>query len=874
MGALPFMVVGVGGSAGSLEAFRAMVEALPADLGMAVIFMQHMAPALPSMLPELISARSTLPVELAAEGMPIRVNTIYVAPPDALLEVRGGVLHLSPLAAVSHSPPTRVDRLFSSMARDLGPGVIGVLLSGLGSDGTAGLREIKGAAGITMAQDPRSAQFDSMPRFAIQSDVADKVLAPRAIAAELIEIGRHPLAKQLHDHAEEGGAEPQPIENDLARIFSMLRHSSGVDFTYYKQPTIRRRLHRRMVLHKMKDMREYVKYLQDNPGEVSALYQDILIHVTRFFREPDSFQVLTSKVLPQIMENREAESPIRVWVPGCSTGEEPYSVAITLLEFLGDEAGSVPIQIFATDVSDAAVEQARLGVYPESITADVSPERLRRFFTKSDGNFRVAKLVRDCCIFARQDLTKDPPFSKLDLIMCRNVLIYLGPVLQKRLMNMFHYALKPTGFLMLGGAETVGPQIDLFTIADKRHKLYAKKLNAARTDIELPPVEPAAGRFTRRLAPEVRAGNSIQNEANRIILGKYSPPGVIVDNELRIVQFRGQTGLFLEPAPGEASLNLLKMAREGLLYGLRTAIHEARKGEAEVRKQALRAKLPGGTVDVDISVYPLGINAPEGRHFLVLFEKPAVDPDTLPAPAAKGKKKGARPERDDERVQSLQRELAASREYLQSIIQDLEAANEELQSANEEILSSNEELQSTNEELDTAKEELQSTNEELNTVNEELQGRNEELMHANSDLVNLLASVHIAIVMVAADLRVRRYTPMAEKVLNLIPTDIGRPISDIKPNIDCPDLEGLITEAIDSVTIKEREVQDRNGTWYSLRIRPYKNVENRIDGAVLALFDIDSSRRAPKGDAAGGVVGGAARAGTQERVGGDGQNAG
>ena len=631
--------------------------------------------------------------------------------------------------------------------------------------------------------------------------------------------------------------EPARIAPDMHRIFSILRSASGVDFSQYKQPTIRRRLQRRVVLRKFEALSQYVAFLQEHPEEVKALYGDLLIHVTRFFRDPESFDVLNKRTFPVIVENRRDDLPVRVWVPGCSTGEEPYSLTIALLEYFDKHDISYPLQVFATDVSDSAVEYARAGVYPETIARDVSPERLRRFFNKVDGQYRIAKHVRDCCIFARQDITRDPPFSKIDLVLCRNVLIYLGPGIQKRLMSVFHYALKNTGFLMLGGAETVGPHLDLFAILDKRHKLYTKKLLAGmRADLDFPPTEQAhaASEIARRPSTEARPANSIQNEANRIILARYSPPGVIIDNDLKIVQFRGQTGPFLEPAPGEASLNLFKMAREGLLHGLRTAVHEARKTDSEVQKEGLRIKTPTGIMEVRASVLPLGVNSPEGRHFLILFEtKPASPESALGKPPARPKHAGT----ERKRTVQLEQELAASREYLQSIIQDVEAANEELQSANEEVLSSNEELQSTNEELDTAKEELQSTNEELNTLNEELQGRNEELMRVNSDLVNLLASVHIAIVMVAADLRIRRFTPMAEKILNLIPTDIGRPISDIKPNIDCPNLETLIIDCIDSVTIKQLNVKDRSGRILNLRIRPYKNIENRIDGAVLALFE-------------------------------------
>jgi two-component system CheB/CheR fusion protein len=828
-------VIGIAGSAGSLEPLLKILAALPSDLHAAIIFMQHQSRQTPSVLPEVIANAVKPPVQLAIDGMILESGNIFVCPPDAQILVEGKHMRLVQFLEGA-TPRNTIDAFFSSLAHEVDGCTVGVLLSGLSADGTMGLRLLKEAGGITLVQDPSSARCDVMPRSAEMAGVADLVLKPEAIAGELVQLVRHNTMKS--DKAQSKSTKRGPLGNfdeHMPRIFSMLRSASGVDFTYYKQPTIRRRLHRRMVLHRIPTLEKYVQYLLEHPQEITALYQDILIHVTHFFRDPESFEAVIGKIMPRINELHNGDSPIRVWVPGCSTGEEAYSIAIAILEAMRDDMSAIPLQVFATDVSEAAIEHARAGIYPESIVSDVSPERIRRFFTKADGKYRIAKNVRDTCIFARQDLTRDPPFSKLDLIMCRNVLIYLGPVLQKRLINVFHYALKPTGYLMLGAAESVGPHTDLFSIADKRHKIYTKKPATVKSDVTFPATETQSRSDASRPAPtEPRASNSIQNEANRIILARFSPPGVIVDNDLKIVQFRGQTGQFLEPAPGEASFNLLKMAREGLLHALRTTVHEARKNETEARKEDIRFKADGGISDVTLSVTPLGINSADGRHFLILFEKPGGTP---PRPKEAALAKKGRPVREETRISHLQQELAASREYLQSIIQDLEAANEELQSANEEILSSNEELQSTNEELDTAKEELQSTNEELNTVNDELQGRNEELMRVNSDLLNLLASVHIAIVMVAADLKIRRFTPMAEKVLNLIPTDVGRPISDIKPNIDCQDLEHLIAESIDTVTIKEREVRDRAGNIYNLRVRPYKNVENRIDGAVLALFE-------------------------------------
>jgi two-component system CheB/CheR fusion protein len=749
------------------------------------------------------------------------------------------VLRLQPRPndASQHTP---ADYFFTALAEAAQNRAIGVVLSGTAADGAVGIREIKAVGGITLAQEPGTAKFDGMPRAAVATGAVDLVLPPNEIALELARISRHPFIRPPSPRSE--GDNFPIIEDQLPRIFTLLRNASGVDFTHYKLPTIRRRLQRRMVLHRITSIDHYVRYLQKNPDEVNALYRDLLIHVTRFFREPESFKALAETVFPAILAARQGnEDPVRIWVPGCATGEEPYSIAIALLEALGENAGATPIQIFATDVSEIAIEHARTGTYPDSISADVSAERLRRFFVRVDGSYRISKAVRDVCVFARQDLTRDPPFSRLDLIVCRNVLIYLAVTLQKRLMAVFHYALKPTGYLMLGAAETAGPMAELFSLADKRHRLYSKKSAAVRADMNFAPLDARLAEEPRVRAPVLRTG-TVQNEANRIILDRFSPPAVLVNQEQQIIYFRGQTGAFLEPAPGEATLNVLKMAREGLLHGLRSALAEAQQRGEPVRREGLHVKQNGHGLEMALEVIP--VEGPlEGRHFLILFEE-ARDRQARQRPAQH--RRGARGRQltlhEQARVAQLEQELAASREYLQSIIQDLEAANEELQSANEEILSSNEELQSTNEELDTAKEELQSTNEELNTVNEELHNRNEELSRSNSDLVNLLGSVQIAIVMVTNDLRIRRFTPMAERILNLIPGDVGRRISDINPNIDCPDLEKLIAESIDGVVTVEREVRDRQGAVYALRIRPYKSIENRIDGAVLALFDIDAAR--------------------------------
>jgi two-component system CheB/CheR fusion protein len=824
------VIVGVGASAGGLDAFTAMLRNLPLDANLAVVFVQHLAPQHESALVTLLTGQSALPVVQAGEGMRVEANHVYVIPPNRQLVIEGRDLHISPRPA-DRSQYTPVDAFFTSLARSAGSRSIGIVLSGTGSDGAIGVGAIKSAGGVTIAQAPLSARYDGMPQAAIATGMVDLVLLPDQIGPKLAQLSEGAVITP-----EVGIADAQMDE-----LFELLRPIGGIDFRHYKPPTIRRRLLRRMALHRITAVDDYLRLLHDDAAEVRNLSQDLLIHVTRFFREPESFDAIAQQIFPSMIQGRPPDQAIRVWVSGCATGEEAYSLAIVLTEFLQKNASDVRVQIFATDVSDAAIELARGGFYPASIEADVSGDRLRRFFTKEDGGYRVTKMIRDLCVFARQDLTRDPPFSRLDLILCRNVLIYMDLVLQKKLLAIFHYALKPTGCLVLGHAETVGAQATLFSLVDKKHRIHRKRPSGSPPEISFPVEHAAAAVAAKKMQADLPSVDKLlQTEVNRIINDRFAPPGVVIDADMQIVQFRGQTGPFLEPAPGEASLNLLKMAKEGLLHGLRSAIQAARKGRGPVRKDDLQVRDGKGWTRVNVEVLPL---AALGRmHYLVLFE-PATRRGAERASKASAQVPSAGARQPKSQAQFLERELAASREYLQSVIQELEAANEGLQSANEEVLSSNEELQSTNEELDTAKEELQSTNEELNTVNEELQGRNEELSRVNSDLLNLLASVQIAIVIVGGDMRIRRFTPTAEKMLNLIPSDIDRSIGHINPNIEGANLEQLIADCIETIALIEREVQDREGRWFSLRVRPYRSAENKIDGAVVALFDIDAPKR-------------------------------
>ena len=832
-----FPIVALGASAGGLEAFTAVLRNLPADTGMGFVLIQHLDPRHESLLVELLSRTTRMPVEQAAEDTRVRPNHVYIIPPNMDMIIQSGTLRLVSRTSIRgvHMP---IDHFLRSLAQDCTSRAIAVVLSGASTDGALGVEAVKGEGGITIAQND-SAKYPSMPRAAVATGFVDLVLPPDKIAQELARIAAHPYVRAAGEPSIPEPAEPEgPTQpHPLSRIFSVLRSTTGVDFTLYKHTTIRRRIARRMAIHKIERVEQYVEFLEHNPQEMKALYQEILIKVTSFFRDPELFQALKEEILPDIFSRLSADSPIRIWVPGCATGEEAYSVGMVLLEYAAENKIISPIQLFATDVNDEAVERARAGIYVENISLDVSPERLRRFFVKHDGGYQVSKTLRDVCIFARQNLAKDPPFSKLDLISCRNVLIYLEPVLQKRIIPMFHYALKPQGYLMLGDSETIGGFPDMFDLADKRHKIYTRRQIVAshRFDFEAGLLEPKGEGAHRLTAVEETPAADIQKEVDRVVLGLYGPPGVVVNENLDVIQFRGKTSPYLEPAPGKASLNLLKMIREGLLLEVRNAVQKVRRTGEPVHQKNVPTKHNHSFRNVDFDVLPLQPGT-KGRNFLILFQE-SVEP---PAPPhAKDKRTKAA----EGQVEQLKQEVVATRQYLQSIIEEQEATNEELQSANEEILSSNEELQSINEEFETAKEELQSTNEELTTVNEELQTRNSELSQTNDDLNNLLSSVNIAIVMLDNELRVRRFTPMARRILNLIPTDIGRPITDLHPAIRVPDLAPMIGEVLESMTVKERDVPDQDGRWFSLSIRPYRTSDNRVDGAVLVLVDIDAIKR-------------------------------
>jgi two-component system CheB/CheR fusion protein len=842
----PFPIVGIAASAGGLEAFTGLLGHLPVDTGMAFVLIQHLAPDHKSLLCEILARQTQMRVNEVQDGVAVEPNQVYVIPPNTKMVLSKGVLQLSPREKI-YGKYMPGDAFFTSLAVDRGHKAIAVVLSGGDGDGSEGLKAIKAAGGMTFAQCQDTAKFDSMPNTAVATGNVDFVLPPEKIAEELANYSRSPLLSSTISLAK---VEESPELGDAqATIFALLKSTTGVDFSHYKPTTIARRIQRRMVLYKLESLDDYAEHLRQNSAEVKALYEEILIHVTSFFRDSEVFEKLKELVFPTITQNKSANAPIRIWVAGCSTGEEVYSIAICLLEFLGDRV-IPPIQIFATDIGEATIGKARSGVYLENQMVDVSPERRTRFFILQEGgSYKICKAVRELCVFARQDLGSDPPFSNLDLVSCRNVLIYLGDSLQKKVMPIFHYSLNPTGFLLLGTSESTGKFSSLFTTVDKKSKIYAKKLTETRPTFSFTPSSyPVAKTLQKQ---EINEENSIdsldlQRETEQLILNRYAPASVLVNEDMKILQVRGDIDPYFKVVAGTPDLNLLTMARAGLLVELRTAIYEAQMQKVTVRKERVVVESGGRSTMVNIEVMPFHPHTIAARYFLLLLEEvlpQALNFRTVTSESCEQGDLASENECLRQALATANKEKTAAQVHLQSLIQEQENLNQDLKIANEEILSSNEELQSTNEELETAKEEIQATNEELTTTNEELRSQYLEQSQLNNDLTNLFASINIPVLMLANDLQIRRFTPTAQAIFNLIPTDIGRPFSDIRSTLDFPDLEQRIGEVIDTLQTQEQEVQTLSGYWYNIRLRPYRTTENQIDGVVIVLIDIDALKR-------------------------------
>ena len=846
-----FPIVGIGASAGGLAAFEAFFSGMPADIepGMAFVLVQHLAPDHKSILTELVRRYTRMKVFEVADGMVIKPNCAYIIPPNRDMAVLNGTLQLlDPAAPRGQRLP--IDFFFRSLGQDRHERAICIVLSGTGSDGTQGVRAIKGEGGMAMAQEPKSTEYDGMPRSAIATGLVDYVLPAAEMPAQLIAYVAHAFGKASLP----GPTSVPKAEDVLKKIFLLLRAQTGHDFSQYKQSTIFRRVQRRMAVHQIKGLDEYVRYLQQTPADLEALFRDLLIGVTSFFRDPEAFRALQEEAIPRLFAGKPKGAPIRVWVPGCSTGEEAYSIAILLQERLEALKQSFKLQVFATDIDRLAIECARAGVYPASIASDISPERLARFFFQETdgGDYRIQKQIRDMVIFSEQDAIKDPPFSKLDLISCRNLFIYMGGELQKKLIPLFHYALNPGGMLFLGTSETVGDFVDLFAAIHRKSKLYQRKEEAAGA--HRPRFFPnwSEDGFVPRPSGKAPGEGKLPGRelTERTMLQQYAPPGALVNEHGDIFYLHGRTGKYLEPAPGEAELNILKMAREGLRRAVTTALRKAVALKAPLRHAGLRVKTNGGFAIVNLTVQPVTEGADLAaapKLFLVVFEEaPAADPEGSEKAASEaGEAAGESAANVDAQIATLKQKLRAEEEYLHATNEELATTNEELKSSNEEMQSVNEELQSTNEELETSKEELQSVNEELASVNAELQNKVADLSRANNDMNNLLAGTGIGTIFVDHQLRIQRFTPAVTQVINLILTDVGRPVSHIVSNLVGYDsLVADVRAVLDSLITKEVEVQTQSGDWYLLRIRPYRTLENVIEGAVIMFDEITEVKKA------------------------------
>ncbi|MBD2700034.1 PAS domain S-box protein [Spirosoma sp. BT702] len=860
-------IVAIGASAGGLVAITEILEQLSPTTGLAFVYIQHLDPTQDSHLVDILGRVTPMIVRKAEHLMRVESNHLYIIPPDRDLEVFDGVLTLMPrkFRGDIHMP---IDQFFLSLAERQKEGSIAVVLSGTASDGTLGLRAIKAAGGITFAQD-ETAQFQSMPRSAIAEGVVDRVLPPAEIAQELERLGKQSAVFQQTIHTEQQEAESMEsllndstveTSEDLRSIIQILRRATGVDFTHYKMTTIHRRIIRRTLLYKMDSLREYADYLRQQPEEASLLYDDLLINVTTFFRDAETMDYLQKVLLPQLVREKHAQDPIRIWVPACSTGQEAYSLAMLLMEVIGDRSISRTIQIFATDLSESAVAKARLGSYTRGEVMDVSARRLQRFFTKVDDHYRINKTVRDLCVFAPHNMLKDPPFSRVDLISCRNLLIYLDITLQRKAIITFHYALNPNGYLILGKSETVGTSAKLFSQLEKNYKVFARKNDVdSRTTFTMTPRQPDTDRVTNRptksgetdLPPETPSERSaglgqerwggkvsdLDKMIDNLLLSQYVPASVVVNQDLEILQFRGSTGLFLEPSPGKASLNLLKMARPSLVFELRNAVHKAQKSGEAVRKSGLEIKIKSKIHYVAIEAVPIDTIGEE-RLFLIIFEEveSTVAP-TIRTTVARNR-----------RIKELEAEITNLREDMRSIIEGQEASNEELQSANEEIISSNEELQSINEELETSKEEIESTNEELLTINQELQVRNDQLSEAHQFAEDIFGTIREATLVLDADLRIKSANQAFYRLFKISEGEPERRLIYELGNRqwDIPELRLKLTDIITSdvpfqgyeMTYVSSEVGNKT---LSLNAR---RVVRQQDSILLAIEDITERRRA------------------------------
>jgi two-component system, chemotaxis family, CheB/CheR fusion protein len=816
-------IVGIGASAGGLDAFKKFFSALPRDSGLAFVLIQHLDPTRDSLTAELVSTYTRMRVVQVEDGMRVEANRVYVIPPNAYLSIRERTLRLSAPTA-PRSLRMAIDHFLHSLAEDQQAGAVGIILSGTGTDGTLGLKEIKAAGGMTMVQDPQTAQHDGMPRSAIASGSADYVLPAEQMADALLTYVQH-----ASNSATNMEARPEKASDPLTSALALVQERTKLDFSSYKTGTLRRRIQRRMSLRHLDRLPAYVELLRNDPAEVTALFKDLLINVTSFFREPVAWEFLQQHVIRRLVAEKEADAPLRVWVPACASGEEAYSIAMVLIEELQAAENGCRLQVFASDVDAEALETARAGVYPEGIAAHVPAERLFRFFIKSDHNYRVNKELRDAVVFAQQSLIGDPPFSKLDLISCRNLLIYLEPTVQERIITLLHFALVDGGYLFLGSAEGIGPREELFEVVSAKWRIYRRIGRTPRDKLRFPVVAAPVLPAVRERSPGQPTPGRLAALAQHLLLQRYAPACVIINRTGEILYFHGRTDDYLAQPTGLPTRDLIAQARDGLRPKLRGAVQTAIGGNQRVVLPGIQIRRGGAFPRVKVTVEPLHTNTTEVEGlWLVSLED---EPETTAAARAAADSAAAADAADAPLVHQLEYELRTTKEDLQQTIEDLRAANEELMSVNEE-------LQSSNEELETSKEELQSLNEELTTANAQLEGKIAELEATNNDLDNLLASTNIATLFLDSRLCIRRFTPAATGLFSLIPSDIGRPISDIAQQFTDPDLLSDAAAVLQQSISPKREVLARNGRWYVRQVLPYRTRDNRTEGVVITLSDV------------------------------------
>jgi two-component system, chemotaxis family, CheB/CheR fusion protein len=829
-----FPVVGIGASAGGIEAIEKFFAHVPEDSGIAYVVIQHLHPGHKSLMPEILSKSTTMKACEIGHEMALEPNRIYLNPSNMEVGISGRKFRLSPMASV-HGFRLPVDHFFRSLAADLGDHAVCIILSGTGSDGTKGLEEVKAAGGVTIAQEERQAIFSDMPRNAIKTGVVDYVLPVEEMPREIMRSMKHPYFMTPAKHP----VPDKQFQSVLRKILMLIRSVTGQDFSNYKQNTIRRRAERRMAIHRIEDIDAYLEYLREHHDEVRLLFKDLLIGVTSFFRDDSAFQALKEKVIPQILSTRKNGGQVRIWVPACSTGEEALSIAMLFVEAMEHASQGISMQIFATDIDPEAIERARRGEYPVGISQDVPPAMLDRFFMRNGELYRIKKEIREMVVFAVQNVISDPPFSKLDLISCRNILIYLDLELQKRILPLFNYVLNEGGFLFLGSSETIGQFSSLFSPLDIKHRIFQKKETYGGKPADFPPLTfPDPLPRVKRLGEKPKDQElNAQELMERLILRDYVPPSVLVNERLEILFFKGDTERYLTLPTGEATFDVLKVAREDLRHRLSAALHSAFRNGRMIISPGIQIERKDETLVFDLIVRPLNEDGHPQNLMIVIFDEKRHVEHPLST------REKVKPEESDAKIASLEQELLLTREYLQTTVEELETSSEELKSTNEELQSTNEELQSTIEELETAKEELQSTNEELMTVNSELQKKLDESALANDDINHFLASSEIGIIFLDAGLLIRRFTPSMTKVFNLISSDIGRPLKDITPRITYERLYEDTRQVLATLQTREREVRTEDGQWFLMRVNPYRTRTNLIDGLVLTFTDISERKK-------------------------------